>query len=156
MALSLIAASIVVRKALGQTRTPGVMLMLEKFFREVLNDQRKNEDLYYEAYSGLNSADQVIADAACKLFVLFGKKPAASTTDAWLKGSDHATVAAANGDVVAKYLGAGGGGREHVLIFPNGLSLGTGLTLGCHTTVSGNTKSAAADAVTGFAVIGAA
>jgi hypothetical protein len=155
MALSLIAASIVVRKALGQNRSAGVMRMLETFFRDVLNDQLGNRDLYYEAFSGLNAADQVISADPCKLYVLFGKKPSASTVDAWLKGSDHATVAAANGDVVAKYLGSGGGGREHPLIFPNGLSLGTGLTLGCHTTVNGNTKSAAADAVTGFAIIGA-
>jgi hypothetical protein len=156
VAVTLISASIVKRKALGQTRTAGVETMLRAFFNEVLNDQLKNQDLYYEAFSGLQTADQVIADAACKLYALFGKKPAASTTDAWLKASDHATVAAANGDVVAKYLGAGGGGREHVLIFPNGLSLGTGLTLGCHTTVNGNTKSAAADAVTGWAIVGAA
>jgi len=156
MALALIAASIVKRKGLGQTRTAGVEQMLRTFFQDVLNDQLKNQDLYYEAFSGLQTADQVIADAACKLYVLFGKKPAASTVDAWLKGSDHATVAAANGDVVAKYLGAGGGGREHVLVFPNGLSLATGLTLGCHTTVNGNSKSLVADAVTGFAIIGAA
>jgi hypothetical protein len=32
--------------------------------------------------------------------------------------------------------------------------MGTGFTLGCHTAVNGNTKSAAADAVTGFCVVG--
>lgn len=118
--------------------------------------QKNNPDIDVVFFSGLDSADAVIADAACTLLALYMKKPAASTTDAWLKGSDHATTAAANGDIVAKLIGTSGGGREYCPVFHDGLAFGTGLTLGSHTTVNGNTKSASADAPTGFAIIGAA
>ena len=154
MALSLEGINLVKRRARADTRSVGVAESLRSLFKHMEN--LGNPDLQLVAISGLESADKVVADAACKLYALYFKKPTASTTDAWIKGSDHATVAAANGDFVAKLVGTAGGGRSYMPVFHDGLKLGTGLTIGSHTTVNGNTKSAAADAPTGFAIIGAA
>ncbi len=154
MALSLEGILVVKQKANLESRKSGAAMGLRSLW--LYMETLQNPNLQIVFFSGLGTADKVIADAACKLFALYSKKPAASTTDAWLKGSDHATVAAANGDIVQKMIGTGGGGREYCPVWHDGLPLGTGLTLGAHTTVNGNTKSAAADAPTGFAIIGAA
>ena len=75
-------------------------------------------------------------------------------TSRWAGCGCGRTAAAA--DIAAFLVGTSGGGREYVMIFHDGLSLATGLTMGCHTTVNGNTKSASADAATGFVIVGAA
>lgn len=150
--LTLEGANLVKRRTRYDTRKVGVAESLRSFWKHMEN--LGNPDLQLVAYSGLNAADKVIADVACKVYAIFITKPTASTVDAWLKGSDHATVAAANGDFVAKLLGAGGGGRQYCPVFHDGLLMGTGFTLGSHTTVSANTKSAAADAPTGFVIVG--
>lgn len=151
MALTVEDVNLVSQKALAESRSAGSQEALRALFAHF--NTRKNPDLQLVPYSGLNAADKVIADVACKVYCVFIKKPAASATDAWLKGSDHATVAAANGDFVAKMLAAGAG-DEHCAIFPDGLRMGTGFTLGSHTTVNGNTKSNVADAPTGFCIVG--
>ena len=154
MALSLADPNTAIRKARGSARAASTQEAIRALSHYL--DYMGNPDIQFKAFSGLETADVVIADVGCTLLALYGKKPAASTTNAWLKGSNHATTAAANGDVVLFFVGTSGGGREHCPTFGDGLAFGTGLTLGCHTTVNGNTKSAAADAVTGFAIIGAA
>ncbi len=58
-----------------------------------------NPDLQYVSFSGLETSDGVICAGACKLYALFIKKPPTSSVDSWLKGSNHATVAAADGDI---------------------------------------------------------
>jgi hypothetical protein len=136
-----------------ESRSPGVAEALRALFKHF--NQIGNPDLKFLAFSGLNAADAVISDSACKLYAIFMRKPTASTTDSWLKGSNHATVAAANGDFVAYLRGTSGGGRSYCPTFMDGLPLGTGLTLGAHTTVNGNTKSNVADAPVGFAIVGA-
>lgn len=153
MALSLEGINTVKRRARGDTRAVGVAEALRSLWKHMEN--LGNPDLQLVAISGLDSADKVIADAACKLYAVYIKKPDASTTDSWFKGSNHATVAAANGDITAYLRGTSGGGRSYCVVFHDGLPLGTGLTVGAHTTVNGNTKSAAADAPTGFAIVGA-
>lgn len=153
MALSLGDINAVFRRARGDSRAVGVAEALRSLSKhmQVLG----NPDLQLVEYSGLQSADAVIANVGCKLFALYMKKPAGSTVDSWLKGSNHATIAAANGDIVAYLRGTSGGGRQYCPVFHDGLPLGTGLTLGAHTTVNGNSKSLVADAPTGFAIIGA-
>ncbi len=153
MALTLEGVNLVKRRTRYDTRKVGVAEALRSFFKHMEN--LGNPDLQFVAISGLDAADKVVADAACKLYALYIAKPTASTTDAWFKGSNHATVAAANGDVVVYLRGTSGGGRAYCPVFHDGLPLGTGLTVGAHTTVNGNTKSAAADAPTGFAIVGA-
>lgn len=114
-----------------------------------------NPELQFVPLTGATS-DQVVADVACKLYAIYLRKPAASVTAAWAKGSDHATVAAGTGDFQLLLAGAGGGGKEHMAVFPTGLILTTGFTFATHTTLTGTTDSNAADQPVGFAIVGAA
>jgi hypothetical protein len=154
MALTLERINDVKQRCRMDTRKPGAVEALRALWKHM--EQLGNKDLQFVPLDYTGGSDQVIADVACKLYALFLVKPAASTTDAWIKVSDHATTAAANGDVVVKMLGTGGGGQTHAVVFPDGLMLGTGATTASHTTVNGNTDSAAADSCSGFAIIGAA
>jgi hypothetical protein len=153
MALTLENINLVVQKTYPDSRWPGVAENLRALWKHM--QQLRNPDLKIKMISGLQTADVVVSDSPCKLFAVFIKKPAASTTNAWAKGSDHATVAAANGDFVTFLVGTSGGGREYCPVYADGLPMTTGFTVGSHTTVNGNTKSAAADAWTGFAIVGA-
>lgn len=131
-------------------RYPGVTESLRALWAHFVNIG--NPDAQFVAYSGLETADAVICAGACTLRALFIKKPSTSTVASWLKGSNHATVAAANGDIVV-IQPAAMTVFETCPIFADGIPLTTGLTLGAHTTVNGNTKSLVADAPTGFAII---
>lgn len=158
MVLSLTDCNTAIRKARGQGRSAGVQEALRALAAHI--NTIKNPDLQFVSFSALQTADGVVANVACVLFACYFKKPAASTVDSWLKASDHATVAAANGDLVFKLKGVDSnsatlGNREYCALFGEGLPFGTGLTFGAHTTVNGNTKSLVADAPTGFAIIGA-
>jgi hypothetical protein len=135
-------------------RNPAVADGLRAFFKSM--QQLGNPDLQFVAISGLSAADVVLANVACRLYGVFIIKPSASTVDAWFKISDHATVAGTNPDVAVKLIGTGGGNKSFFLNFGDGLQLGTGATAGSHTANNGNTKSAAADAPTGFGIVGAA
>lgn len=115
----------------------------------------QNPDLQFVPLTGAGT-DQVVADVACKVYAVYVRKPSASTTDAWVKGSDHATVTALAGDWTLKLLGTGGGGKEYMTTFPTGLLMATGFTVATHTTVGGTTDSSAADQPVGFAIVGAA
>jgi len=143
----------VVDRTRADTRKPGVAESLRSLWQHM--QQLGNLDLQFVSWGATNAADKVVADVACKLYALFLAKPSASTVDAWFKGSNHATVTAANGDVTVFFVGTSGGGRQYCPVFHDGLPLGTGLTVQTHTTVNGNTKSNAADSVTGFAIVGA-
>ncbi len=153
MALSLGDINAVFRRARAESRSVGVANAIRGLsaHMQVLG----NPDLQFVAFSGLETTDAVIANVGCKLYQVYARKPTGSTVDSWLKGSNHATVAAANGDIVVYFRGTSGGGRAYAPTFHDGLPLGTGLTLGAHTTVNGSSKSLVADAPTGFAIIGA-
>lgn len=153
MALTLEGINLVKQRSRHDTRKPGVFEALQSLWKHM--QQLGNLDLQIVVWGSTAAADKVVADAACKVYAIFLSKPSASTTDAWFKGSDHATVAAAAGDFSARMVGTGGGGRQYCPVFHDGLPMGTGFTVQTHTTVNGNTKSAAADSVTGFAIIGA-
>lgn len=152
MALSTEGINLVRQRTFPDIKQRHIAEQLKTLFNHfnVLN----NPDVQLVAISGLETADKVVADVACKLYAVYTKKPSASVVDAWLKGSDHATAAAVAGDVVVKLLGAGGGGKEHLLTFPSGLLLATGFTVGAHTTVGAAGKSLVADAPTGWAIVG--
>jgi hypothetical protein len=155
MALSLGDANAVVRRMRGSARSSGVAETI-RAFSATLNDVLQNRDIQLVEFANMNSADKVIADVACRILAIYVKKPTASTTDAWFKGSAHATVAAADGDFTMKLVGTGGGGREYFVSFQSGLPMTLGFTIQCHTTVNGSTKSANADCASGFVVLAAA
>jgi hypothetical protein len=153
MALTLEDINLVKDKARGESRTVGVNESLRSLWKHM--QSLGNPDLKFASFSALQTADVVVSDSSCKVYAIYMIKPSASTVDAWLKGSNHATVAAANGDFVTYLRGTSGGGRAYCVVYHDGLPFATGLTIGCHTAVNGNTKSAAADAVLGFAIVGA-
>lgn len=154
MALTLENINLVKQRTRWDTRKPGVSEIMRAFFKHM--ESLGNPDLQFVPIDQTSNADAVIADVACKLYALYLKKPATSTVDAWFKGSNHATVAAAAGDLVIPLVGTGGGGAEHCLCFPDGLKLSTGLTIAEHTSLAGSTDSSDADAVGGWAIVGAA
>jgi len=154
MALVLSDIATVLRKMMPEAKSAGVQEIARALKAHFVT--LGLPDLKIVFFSGLETADAVVSDSACKLYAVYVKKPAASTTNAWFKGSNHATVAAANGDITVFLVGTSGGGRSYLIPYADGLPLSTGLTLGSHTTVNGNTKSAVADAPTGFAIVGAA
>jgi len=154
MALTLVDILLVKQKCrIDIQRNPGVSKALQAQFMHL--NSIGNPDLQFVPIDYTGNADIVVADVACRLYVWCLQKPTASTTDAWPKMSDHATAAAANGDVVYKLIGTGGGGRQYCPTFQDGLIMGTGITTASHTTVNGSTDSNDADAAVGFAVIGA-
>jgi hypothetical protein len=152
MALTLEDINLVKRRTRWDTRKPGVSENLRALFKHM--ESKSNPDLKFQAISGLETADVVLSDSACKLYALYLVKPTASTVNAWMHLSDHATVSS-SGDVTVKFVGTGGGGQVHCVTFPDGLQLATGATVGCHTAVGGTSKSLVADAVTGFGIVGA-
>lgn len=154
MALTLERINDVKQKCRFDSRNPGPVECLRALFKH--QEQRGNPDMQFVPLDYTGNADQVIADVACKLYAIYLVKPTASTTAAWVKISDHATVAAASGDVVIPFVGTGGGGQAHCVVFPDGLKLATGATTASHTAVDGNTDSADADSCAGFAIVGAA
>lgn len=153
MALTLEGINRVKERTRWDVRKPGAAETLRALWKHM--QALGNPDLQFVAFSGLQSADGVIANVACNVYAIYIEKPTTSVVDSWLKGSDHATVAAANGDFVAKLLGtAAAAAKRHCVVFPDGLNMGTGFTVGAHTTVNGNSKSLVADAPTGFVVVG--
>lgn len=153
MALTLEASNLVKQRTQATARGAHIQSSLRAFWEQM--EYLRHPDLKIKFFSGLDSADVVASDSACKLYALYAKKPTASTTNAWLKISNHATTAAANGDVTLFLVGTSGGGLEYLPTFCNGLPLGTGCTVGSHTTVNGNTKSGSGDGPTGFIIVGA-
>lgn len=153
MALTLERINDIKQRCRADSRKVGVAENLKAFFKHMENIG--NPNLQFVALDYTGAADQVIADVACKLYVWFFLKPAASTVDAWIKISNHATVAAAAGDIVIPLVGTGGGGAYCCIVFPDGLKISTGLTTASHTSLAGNTDSAAADSSGGFAIVGA-
>lgn len=131
---------------------PGVVETLRAFWAHLSNIG--NPDLQFVAFSALDTTDAVICSAACTVRAIFLKKPAASTTAAFFKGSDHATVAAANGDIVCAQPAAMKA-TETCWCYNDGIGMLNGFTVGSHTTLGGNTKSNIADAPTGFVIISA-
>jgi hypothetical protein len=154
MALTLERILSVKQRCRMDSRKPGVVESLRALWKHM--EQLTNPDLQWVPLDYTGNADQVIANVACKLYALYLAKPAASTVAAWVKISDHATVAAAAGDVVVPFIGTGGGGQTHCQVWPDGLKLATGATTASHTAVNGNTDSDDADSCVGFAIVGAA
>lgn len=151
-ALSLEDAHLTFQRAIPDARSVPLAEII-RCFKKVHAEHLKNIQLQFVPISGLDSADVVVADAACKLYLLAVKKPAGSTTTVYLKGSDHASAQGANAELGMPLVGSTT--RWHTYFNPEGLPLGTGLTLDAHTTSSGTTKSNVADAPVGFAIIGA-
>lgn len=154
MALTLASALSVKQKALADTRKPSTQSLLRTFFSHVAQ-HLGNRDLEFKPISALQTADVILADVPCKVYVVFLRKPTASSVDSWAKISDSVSAAGVAGDWANKFPGANGG-LELCSVYPDGMPFPTGATIGAHTTVGAASKSLIADAPVGFAIVGAA
>lgn len=154
MALTLENINLVKQRTRWDVRKPGVSEVFRALWKHM--EAKGNPDLQFVAFDQTSNTDSVIANVACKIYAIFFKKPAASTVAAWLKISDHATTAAASGDVVISLAAAAAALKEGAVVFPDGLDMANGATLASHTAVDGNTDSQDADSAAGFVIVGAA
>jgi hypothetical protein len=140
-------------------RDPGVYQGLKAFFLHWAAN-KGSPDLQFvvidgniNASDGGNTANQVLVDAAAKLYVLYLKKSGSTVT--WFKGTDHATTAQTNGtaDLTQQLTTSG---QEQMYIYPNGHALANGLTVTENTSATGSTLTLAANKIDGFVIVGAA
>jgi hypothetical protein len=109
-----------------------------------------NPDLQFVPYADL-SADTVIADAACKIYAIFGKKRN-TATDAFFKGNDSATVTSGtDDDINLSFLIAN---QVQVWIDPAGWAMANGFTIASDTAANGTTSTTAGDGPDGFVLLG--
>jgi hypothetical protein len=153
MALTLENVNLVKQRSRWDIKKPGVSEVFRAFWQHL--EQLQNPDLQLVPLDYFGRADQVIADVPCKLYALYLKKPAASTTASWVKVSDHAATAAAAGDIVVPLVAAAAAVKETAIVFPDGINMAVGAATAQHTAVDGNTDAATGDACTGFAIVGA-
>lgn len=151
MALTLEAAQFTKQRTVAETRKPKIQAMLKALF-SYLAQHKGNPTLQFTAFSALATTSVVIADAACKVYAQYMKKPSTSTTSAFVKGTDHASAGSTNApDIMVKMETS----AEDLILFPDGKPMANGYTLlGC-TTAAGATGSAAADQASGFVIVGA-
>lgn len=145
-------------KARFSSRNPGVFYCLKSFFLHLAANQG-NPDLLYvpidgqiNASDGGNTASQVLADAACKLYLLYLKKNGSTATS--FKASNNATTATTDGTQALGYI-LTDSAEENLFCFPTGHAFSTGLTVTENTTATGSTLTLAANKIDGFVIIGA-
>lgn len=155
MALSLESANLVRQKTRMYVRNPMVFYTLKAFF--LYHSQRNNNadlQLVYLDDADVTGASGVVsADSACTLYVVFLRKRA-TATDSYLKLYDDATddTTAASERVTIATLEAS---EDHIAVFPQGMTMATGIVATSHTTSSGTADSTAGDSGDGFIIIGA-
>lgn len=152
MALSLEEANLTKQRARAETRHPKIQAALKALF-SYLSQHKGNPKLQFVAFATLSSASaglQIVADAACRVVAVYVKKPAGSTTAAWLKLSDHATAVSTAAPELSLTLPTN---DEIILTFPDGLAMANGAIVGSYTAGDGQTGSSAADRPSGFVII---
>ena len=155
MAISIQSAGLVRQKALEYTKSPLVFRTLQDFFSYHAS-AKNNADLQLILLddTDLTGTDGVVAaDAACTLYFVWLKKRA-TATDSYLKLYDDATddSTAGNERVTIATLEAS---EDHLVVFPKGLTMATGIVATSHTSANGTTDSTAGDSGDGFIIIGA-
>lgn len=136
--------------------SPGVFYALKALFLH-LAANKGNPDLAWLPILGTTADDasgQILADAACTLYAVWGKKPA-TATDAYLVIFDDAaddTGAGTDGRVVIPFLVSN---EEGFYMNPDGLTMAAGVVAKSYTDFDGVTDTAAGDAPNGFVIIGA-
>jgi len=152
MALSTSGINLVRQRTFAETRKPKVQAMLKSLF-SYLAQHKGSPDLQLVAFSDLTSGTgTAIADAACRVYAIFAKKPSASTLSAYFKGSDSPTTASATAPEFSMVLASN---VEDIVVFPDGLSMANGFAIRSDTTAAGSTGSVAADQPDGFVIVGA-
>lgn len=164
MSLSTQSAGIVRGKAFnavanGRTSNPTspvIFHALKALFLH-LSMNKGNPDLAWAPFVSTTVDDaggQVLIDAACTLYAVYGKK-ANTATDVYLVIFDDATDdagAGTDGRVVLPFLTASG---EGFYINPDGISMPSGVVAKAYTDFDGTTDSTASDCPDGFVIVGA-
>lgn len=155
MALSLESAGRVRQKTRALTLDPSIYLALKGFFTYwATNKQNADLQLVPVADASVTgSTGQVIADAAATVYVVYVKK-GATATDSYLKLFDSATTDAVTTEQRLS-VGMLEANEEQFVMYPKGLTMGTGVIAAAHTTSEGATQSTAGDAGNGFIILGA-
>ena len=161
MALSLENSLLVWQKAKASMESLGadsVSIAAFKALKEKLAGVGGNPDLQFVPIAATDVDDasgKVLADVACKLYAVFGKK-LATATDAYLAILDDATDdtgVATDVRVILPFLEAS---HKALFVEPDGLVMATGVVAKSYTDWDGTTDSSSADTPNGFAIIGAA
>lgn len=137
-----------------ETQRVAVAEILRGLFKYLIESKRVTQ-LQVKQYALTNGADTVIADAACVLHFLLYDKPDASTTAAWLSGSNHASAVQAEEDIRIPLSASVKATKPVMIVDPDGLPFSTGIVIASYTTAAGGTRSATADCGTGLAILGA-
>ena len=156
MALTLENINLVKQRTRWDTRKPGVSESLRALWKHM--ESLGNPDLQFVAYDESGQAGKVIANVPCKVYALYIKKPAASTVAAWLKLIDATTVGteATSDGITLKQAAAVGAVKEHCVVFPDGWSFATGVTIASDTAGNNSTASEVADSASGWVIVGGA
>ncbi len=151
MALSLESPNLTRQRVLAEVRKPKTQAGLKALF-SYLAQHKGSPNLQLVSFAALNATDVVVADAPCKVYAIYTKKPAASTVASIFKLTDHASTGSATAETLKfpMYTNA-----EDLIVFYDGLAMAAGATLLAHTTSDGNTGSNAADRADGFVIVGA-
>lgn len=162
MAITLEAAGKVRQKTYASNLDPLAYATLKAFFLDWA--QRKgNADLQYIPFTSTSIDDatgQVLADAACTLYVVYGRKgtldhrTAGTATDSYLVIFDDATDdagAGTDGRLVLPFFVA-----SETAIYAScaGMPMPSGVVAKAYTDFDGTTDSTAGDAPNGFVIIG--
>lgn len=163
MAISLESAGKVRQKAYALGLNPLVYRQLQAFF-QFWSTHKANADLQFIPFDSADIDDaggKVLADAACTLYVVYGRKgtldqrTAGTATDSYLVMFDDATDdagAGTDGRIVIPFLVAS---ESKVYLDPDGVIMATGVVAKAYTDFDGTTDSSAGDAPNGFVIIGA-
>lgn len=154
MALSLEDAQKARQRTRIEAQKVAVAEILRGLFKYLL-ETKKAPQLQVKFFVLANGADTVVSDAACVLHFLMLDKPDASTTAAWLQGSNHASAVQAEEDFRIPLSSSVKATKPVMIVDPDGLPLSTGLTIISATTAAGGTRSATADCSSGMAILGA-
>lgn len=152
MALSLTNSVLVTQASRSESRKAKTQLFLKQLY-SYLAQHKGSPDLQLVPFSALTSGSTVVADAACKLYALFLKKPTGSTVSVYAKVTDDEATASVGTNSITQILPTT---AEETLIYPDGLSFANGITLRADTDPTAAAAPAAADQPSGFAIIGGA
>lgn len=162
MAISLQSAGLVRQKVYEQALAPLAFQVLKAWF-QIWSTHKANADLQYIPFVSVTIDDaggQVLADAACTLYVVYGRKgtldqrTAGTATDSYLAIFDDATDdagAGTDGRLTLPFLVAS---ESCIWASQDGVIMGTGVVAKAYTDFDGTTDSTAGDAPNGFVIIG--
>lgn len=153
MALTLERATFVRQRTLADTRKPKIQAVLKAFW-SYWDQHKRDPDLQFVPFVTLGSAaDVVIADAACKVYLIYIASPTGATNATFVKATDSATTGSDTASEIVQKVGAT---SIEMLTYFDGLAMGSGFVLEAHTTADGGTGTSAADRANGWVVLGAA